>query len=523
MQQQQSTGLGWPLWLFVGATLVSNIGTWLFTVGSSWLMTELDSSALMVSLVQTATMLPLFFFALPAGALGDVFDRRRSLLITQGFLILSSATFAYLVHRGQATVSLLLLFTFFNGLGAAFSRPLMAAIIPQLVDKSNLRTAVNLSSISFNLSRAIGPAVGGYLIIRYTLSLPYWVDAVSFLTVWAYIWFWRDDRDNISDGHQPPLSLAIADALRFYRHSPALRHSTRRALSFFFAASALWALLPLIARDRLGGAADLYGYLVGAAGAGAVLGGIILARAFRGTDANRLIWLAGVLMAAGLFVLGLSYSVPLSFAAVVCCGAAWQTGYATLMTSTQYALPRWFGARGMAFYLMATSACLAVGSAAWGWLADLTSLSISHYAAGVTLLGLMALGRRLRLDQARDSDLSAAHPLFTVEYASAEQQAHLRLLRTTYTFPPELREGIVRRLEELEGSRYRSGALRRQIISHPREPRVEEDVWLILDAPYTPARLQTTRHDADQQEQFEAWLTDHGARWEREVLLVDHA
>ncbi|WP_116126245.1 MFS transporter [Lewinella sp. IMCC34183] len=523
MQNPDASKLGWPLWLFVTATLVSNIGTWLFTVGSSWLMTELDGSALMVSLVQTATMVPLFLFALPAGALGDVFDRRRSLLITQAFLIVSTAVFAWIVMTDRATVFLLLLFTFFNGLGAAFARPMMAAIIPQLVSKDLLRTAVNLGGISFNLSRAIGPALGGYLITRYTLSLPYWVDAVSFLTVLVYIWYWNDDRENLEAGRQPPLTLAMADAVRFYRHSPALRHSTLRALSFFFAASALWALLPLIARDRLSGAADLYGYLVGAAGAGAVLGGLLLSKTSWNVEANRLIWLAGAVMAAGLAVLGFSYSVPLSFAAVLACGASWQAGYTTLMTSTQYALPRWFGARGMAFYLMATSACLAVGSAAWGWIADLTTLSISHYAAAGTLLLLLLLGRRLQLDQARESDLSAAHPLFTVEYASGEQEAHVRLLRTTYTFPPDLREPLEKRLDDLEGSRYRSGALRRQISRYPDAPRIEEDVWLILDAPYTPARLQTTRHDADLQDSFEHWLAENGAEWRREVLVIEHA
>ncbi len=523
MLKTDSSKLGWPLWLFVTATLVSNIGTWLFTVGSSWLMTELDGSALMVSLVQTATMVPLFLFALPAGALGDVFDRRRSLLITQVFLIISTAIFAWIVQSGRATVFLLLLFTFFNGLGAAFSRPMMAAIIPQLVQKDRLRTAVNLGGISFNLSRAIGPALGGYLITRYTLALPYWVDAVSFLAVWAYIWFWRDDRENIEDGRQPPLTLAMADAVRFYRHSPALRDSTLRALSFFFAASALWALLPLVARDRLDGAADLYGYLVGAAGAGAVLAGFGLGWVSRAIGANRLIWLAGGVMAAGLVLLGASYSIPVSFAAVLACGAAWQAGYTTLMTSTQYSLPRWFGARGMAFYLMATSGCLALGSASWGWLADLTSLSVSHYAAAGTLLVLLLLGRKRQLDKARDSDLSAAHPLFTVEYASPVQPANLRLLRTTYSFSPDLRKQLTERLRELEGSRYRSGALRRRIIRYPDAPLIEEDIWLILDTPYARARLQTTRYDADLQDTFEDWLREHGVEWKREVLIIERS
>ena len=514
MQSRDSESLGWPLWLFVGATLVSNIGTWLFTVGTSWLMTELDGSALMVSLVQTATMVPLFLFALPAGALGDVYDRRLNLLITQGLMIISTAAFAWIVYTDRATVPLLLIFTFFNGLGAAFSRPLMSAIIPQLVPKSLLRQAVNLGGISFNLSRAIGPALGGYLITRYTLDLPYWVDAVSFLTVWMYIWFWRDDRENLEHGRQPPLRLAMADAVRFYRHSPALRDSTLRAVSFFFSASALWALLPLIARERLSGEADLYGYLVGAAGAGAVAGGLLLGGVSRRVDANRMIFLAGLGMAAGLAVLGWSASVPLSFAAVLACGAAWQTGYTTVMTSTQYALPRWYGARGLSFYLMSTSACLAVGSAAWGWLADLTTLAASHYAAAGSLVLLMVAGRRLRLDQASQLDLSAGDPLYAAEASTAPTKAVPRLFRTTYTFPSGAREPLLERLVQLDGSRFRSGALRRRITEYPGTDRIDEDVWLILGTPYADVRMQTTRHDADQQDAFEDWLRENGVSWE---------
>ena len=523
MQTPDAPKLGWPLWLFVTATLVSNIGTWLFTVGSSWLMTELDGSALMVGLVQTATMVPLFFFALPAGALGDVYDRRLNLLISQGLLIVSTAIFAWIVYAGHATVPLLLLFTFFNGLGAAFSRPLMSAIIPQLVPKPLLRSAVNLGGISFNLSRAIGPVLGGYLITRYTLDLPYWVDAVSFLTVWIYVWFWRDDRDNLEHGRQPPLRLAMGDAVRFYRHSPALRDSTLRAISFFFSASALWALLPLIARERLSGEADLYGYLVGAAGAGAVAGGVLLGGVTRRLNANRMIFLAGAVMAAGLAILGWSSSVPLSFTAVLLCGAAWQTGYTTVMTSTQYSLPRWFGARGLAFYLMSTSACLAIGSAVWGWFADLTTLAISHYAAAGSLLALTILGRRLRLDQASDFDLSVGDPLFYVPTSEEAIDSTPRLLRTTYTFPPRLRQALLDRLAQLDGSRYRSGALRRRVVEHPDTGQIDEDVWLILGAPYTGVRMQTTRHDADLQHTFEEWLTENGVEWRQEVLLVEHA
>jgi MFS family permease len=519
MNKASQTPLGWPVLLFVTANFVSNVGTWLFTLASSWLMTELDGSALMVSLVQSASTIPLFIFALPAGALGDIFDRRRSLLIAQAFLTISTAIFAYVVYCDLATVQLLLFFTFLNGVGAAFSRPVMAAIIPQLVDKVHLRTAVNLGGISFNLSRSVGPVVGGYLITRFNIALPFWVDAATFLAVLIYLFYWRDDRAGIKDGQQPPLILAIGDSWRFFRYTPALRHSILKAATFFFASGALWALLPLVARNQLSGDADLYGYLVGAAGAGAVLAGFGIGRLTSGIGANNVMLVASGIMSVGLCLLGWSTSIPLSLVFSGLCGAAWQSAYTTLMTSAQYALPRWFGARGMAYYIMSISLCLAVGSALWGWIADLSSLSVGYYSAAGTLVVMALLGRSFHLDQAKDVDLDAAsESLFDYVEKKDNQTTIFSLLAVKYSIDHKLREELLQRLTSLRGSRYRSGSLQRELYLSEDAGYVKEHVLIIANQNYSRSRFQTTAHDAKMEAQFQSWLKEHGGKVEKEVL-----
>jgi MFS family permease len=518
MNKPTTGSLSWSVIFFVTAKFISSVGTWLFIVATSWLMTELDSSALMVSLVQSATTVPLFLFALPAGALGDVFDRRRSLLITQTYLTLSTLGFAAVVYFDLVTVKLLLLFTFLNGIGAAFSRPIMAAIVPQLVDKAHLRRAVNLSSMSFNLSRAVGPVIGGYLITRFTIDLPIWIDAATFFAVLVYLFFWRDNRAGIQAGNQPPLALAIRDSWRFFRYSPALQHSILKATTFFFAGGALWALLPLVARIRLAGNADLYGYLVGAVGAGAVLSSFIVGRLTAGVGANLVMITANTTLAAGLCVLGWSTYVPLSLLGAGICGMAWQAAYTTLMTSTQYSLPHWFGARGLAYYLMAVALCLGLGSATWGWLADMTSLSVGYYAAAGTLIVLSLVGRSFRLDRSKDSNLdlsSIATPVLLSHKSTADSPRNW--LITRYTFAPSLREEVMAKLSNLGASRYRSGAIRWAIHQPDEAGTLEEHNLTITGTNYAAGRFQTTVCDAGQEEDFLKWFSEQGGQIEREI------
>src|SRR5215813_3052445 len=179
------------LWV---ATVVSNIGTWMQNAAAGWLMTSLDPDPFIVSLVQVATSLPLFLFALPAGALADIVDRRRLLIVIQVTIVALVAAFGVLVWQGRVTPNLLLAFTFLAATAAALVTPVWQSIVPQLVPRQQLQPAVVLNSIGLNISRAVGPALAGIIIAAWGIAAPFWVNALSTLGVIAGLVWWRSQQ-----------------------------------------------------------------------------------------------------------------------------------------------------------------------------------------------------------------------------------------------------------------------------------------------------------------------------------------
>ena len=176
------------LWV---ATLVSNVGGWMYSAASGWLMTTLNPSPLMVSLVQVATSLPLFLFALPAGALADMLDKRRLILVLEILTTLFSAVFALLLTLHAVGPALLLLFTFLVGTLGALETPAWQAIVSQLVPAPALSSAIAINSLGVNISRVIGPAITGVIIAGLGIAAPFWLDAFSNAGVIGVIYRWR--------------------------------------------------------------------------------------------------------------------------------------------------------------------------------------------------------------------------------------------------------------------------------------------------------------------------------------------
>jgi len=256
------------LWI---AALASNVGYWMQNVGAVWLMTRLSSSAVLVALVQTATSLPVMLVGLPAGALADVVDRRRLLLVTQTWMLASAAALALLTLAGLATPWLVLAFTFLLGLGNAVNAPAWQAVIPELVGPEQTSAAVALNSVQFNIGRALGPALGGLLVAVAGPEAVFALNALSFLGVIFVLWRWRRPEQDVIGGGERVLG-AIGSGLRYLRHAPPLRAVLYRTSLFILPASALWALLPLVATRELGLGATGYGVLLGGLGAGSIGG-----------------------------------------------------------------------------------------------------------------------------------------------------------------------------------------------------------------------------------------------------------
>ena len=254
------------------ALVVSNVGTWMYNAASGWLMTSLDPDPLTVSLVQVATTLPIFLLAIPAGALADIVDRRRFLLLMEVVVTAVSALFAAVVWLDLVTPRILLLFAFLVGVGGALSAPAWQAIVPQLVPKEDLAPAVSANSVGFHISRAIGPALGGAIIAGFGIAAPFWLNAISNLGVVGALWWWRAPQSRGRGLPAEGIGNAMVTGIRYARHNQHLQATMIRAVGFFLVGSAYWALLPLVARQQIAGGPELYGILLGAIGMGAVLG-----------------------------------------------------------------------------------------------------------------------------------------------------------------------------------------------------------------------------------------------------------
>ena len=365
------------------AGLVSAIGTWIADVGAGWLMTSLTSSAAQVALIQVATTLPVFLLSLPAGAMADILDRRKVLLCTSLILAAVSIFIGVMTSRGAMTPNLLIASLAVGGVCTALAQPMQQSLTPLLVERAHLRSAIALNSLGFNIARAIGPAIAGAIIAASSVAINFFVDAFSNVAVLlAFLW-WKGASRPATDYAAESLLPAMRAGVRYAMHSEPLKRTLLRAISFFVYASALWALLPILARRELGGGPGYYGVLLSCIGTGAVAGAILLPKVRNkvGTEGAMRAGMAAAV--AALTTLALTRDQIVAAVAMTVAGAAWISVLTTANVSAQTALPDWVRGRGLAMYLMAFYGSMAVGSLIWGHVADWAGVPAALLAAAV--------------------------------------------------------------------------------------------------------------------------------------------
>ncbi len=445
-------------WLWL-ATLVNYVGNWMYNAASGWLMTSLNPDPFVVSLVQVANSLPLFVFALPAGALADMIDKRRFILLLEILTTVLSALFAALVALNRVTPAVLLLFIALIGTLGAIETPAWQAITPLLVPKPALPSAVALGSLAVNISRVVGPALAGLLILGSNLALPFWLNAASNLGVIGVILAWRPPP-------QPPralppehLSDAIRNGLRYARNHGPLRAALVHAVGFFLSASAYWALLPVLARGQLKGGASLYGVLLGVLGAGAVAGALLLPRLRARLGVDRLVAVGELGTAVALVLFALAHSAPLALVACVLAGGSWILVLAILNVSAQLSLPEWVRGRGLAVYVTVFFGTMSLGSACWGFIGAHLGLPAAHLLAAAGALLAIPLTRHWRLQGSAEYDLApSAHWPAPVLAQPVEADAGPVLVSVEYRIDPKDREPFLAALTRLARTRRRDGA-----------------------------------------------------------------
>ncbi|MDG2534336.1 MFS transporter [Sphingomonas sp. HITSZ_GF] len=385
------------------ASLCSNFGSLIQSVGASWMMAGLGASAQMVALVQASTSLPIMLLALWAGAIADNLDRRRVLLAAQSFMLLVSAILAAAAWFGLVTPWLLLAFTFLIGCGTAINGPAWQASVGDMVPRPLLPSAVAYNSMGFNIARSLGPALGGVIVAVAGAAAAFLVNALSYVGLIVVLKRWRPEL--------PPrklprerLGVAMMAGIRYVGLSPQIRTVLGRATLFGLAASALQALMPLVARDLIGGGPLVYGALLGAFGLGAV-GGALLSRRMRHLlTTEGIVRAASIALAAGAAATATG-AMALALLGLAAAGAGWVLALSTFNVSVQMASPRWVVARVIALYQMAAFGGMAGGSWLFGAVASHHGVAIALLAAGLLQLLSVVAGFLLPLPAISDLNL----------------------------------------------------------------------------------------------------------------------
>ncbi|MBG6287048.1 MFS transporter [Pseudomonas nitroreducens] len=442
-------------WLWLGA-LAMNLAIWMQNVGAAWLMVSLTTSPMLVALVQTAISLPSFFFGLPGGVFADIFNRQRYLLVTHAGMLLASVTLVGVCAAGVVGPWALLGLTFAFGIGFALQGPAWYTTQAESVPRAFMASAMALSSVSYSAARAVGPALAGGVVAVSGVVSVFIVCTVLLCGSLLVVACMRRPADGST---LPVESLwsGLRSALRYARHSSVIRGQCLRTIAFVSAASALWALLAVVARDS--GGAGGYGLLLGSIGAGTMFGALILPVLRARLELNRMIAFACVVYALGMFVVAQTHLAWLQCTALFIAGIGWMCIGTSNLVAIQSAVPPWIRARSVAIYMLVFQGALAIGGAAWGAVASHFGTRVAlMLAAAVTLLSLWVMQRyQARLGEESEVTPSTGElPLFS--FAHLEPSEGPVAVQIAYQVRPEDREEFLRRIQVMGIQRRRDGA-----------------------------------------------------------------
>jgi len=445
-------------WLWLGV-VVSSIGSWAQTVGAQWLFVDDPNGATIVTLVQTASTLPMMLLALPAGVLADAFDRRWLLFGVQTYFVVVAVLLTVLTAAGLMPPALLLSFTFAIGAGQAVLATTWQALITELVPRSELAAATRLDMVSVNVARAAGPALAGFVIARWGIPPVFAMTAVTAGFLALVLLAWR--RPRVRHGEREPFIPALVAGGRYVRHEPVVRRILLRFATFIWPACAVWALLPLIASDQLGLDADGYGLLFASLGFGAVIGALCLGWVRQHLSSTAVLGLAGVSFALAFGSLAVAPNGWVAIPLLVVCGFGWTATVATIISELQLFLPGWVRARAIAIYLMVFLGSQAVAAPIWGQVTQHLGLRFAIVAAAALVAASAAGGLVLKVPESQHLDRAPlAYWGVAPVVLEPEPNAGPIVVSIEYEVSPDDEADFLLAMESMRRSRLRSGASR---------------------------------------------------------------
>lgn len=443
--------------LWIG-NVTLNLAIWMQSVAAAWLMVSLHASPLMVALIQTAAALPSFLLGLPGGVMADMVDRRRYLRWVIGFMIGSAALLGALAVNGALTPWLLLALTFSLGCGFALQAPAWFTVQSESVPRALLPSALALSAVSYSSARAVGPAVAGAMVSGFSVTLVFLCNVGLLLVTMIAVQRWQGAERHSAMPAEDLLS-GMRSALRYVRHSDVMRVQIIRTIAFAFVASAIWALMPMIARDMLSSGASGYGLLLGAIGGGSVAGALLLPRLKAATEMNRMMALCGIVY--GLATLLIAFVARLEVVCVLLfiAGVAWVGIGNTNMLALQSAVPGWIRGRSVAIYMLVFQGAMAAGSAFWGAVAAGLGSATALMQSALLMIGVLVVMWRLPARMGGDDEVTDGGAPVDSALAGADSPAGAVVsVQIEYHIAPADREEFLRQVVELGKSRRRDGA-----------------------------------------------------------------
>lgn len=491
------------LWI---ATVVSNIGSWMSDIGVNWTMLSLSADPLAVALVQAGSSLPMFLFVLPAGVLADIIDRRKILLFSQVWSFCAAAGLALLSFTGNVTPEVLLAATFLLSTGAALSSPAFQAIVPDLVDKQELSPAIALNSLGINISRAIGPALGGLILSFAGPWMVFLLNALSVVGVAVVLHRWKPQA---TVQRLPPehFFTAIRGGLRYVHAAPVLQNVLARTVAFFLFGSAGWAMLPLVARRELGLGPGGYGIMLACIGVGAICGAVVLPKLRKRLNADQMMVAASLLFAITMLALAFIRHVWLLNAFEFFTGFSWIAVLSTLNVGAQRSAARWVKARALAVYLTVFFGSMTVGSAIWGKLASEFGVAWSLCAATVGMVLGATTVLRWRLEKDAALDLDILDPAGGTANITIPHERGPVMVSCEYRIDPQDAHEFTLAMQDMRRVRRRTGAMGWAVYEDAVQPGVFVETWVM--GSWIEHLRQHERHTVNDQRIRERVLAFH--------------
>lgn len=446
--------------------MTSNIGSLIQSVGEKWQMTQLTPSSLLVALIETGTTLPVLVLGLAAGAIADIVDRRRWLIATQVFMMAVAAVLSALTFLRMVSPTILLTMAMLIGIGSSLSMPAFAAIVPEILPRRELSGGIALNSAGYNISRAIGPAVGGLLVGWFGAGWAFLLNAISFLGVVVVLWKWKRP----APSHNLPSERflgAMKVGFRYARHSRPLQIILIRTIGYIWFSGVIFSLLPALAIHRLKLGSSGFGLLMSCIGAGAVFITFVLPWLRNRFSANQLIGGFTIVAVIAQAVIALEPHYLLIALSLFLAGTSWLAIFSTINTAIHLSVPSWVKARAFGTYQMAWGGAIALAAAFWGAVAERFGLPAGFALSALGMLIVLLLIGRLRITAFEEEQDMAPHTDTPHSDTAIPPEAGPILVQLEFRIPVEHRTAFLEAMKPVRQLRLRDGAMRWALFEEP--------------------------------------------------------